>query len=171
MRIYSQFIHQIEQFISPFIQHPPLTKNIIFCNLFAISFKLLNPVWLQLEHQFHFSFHGDDSSAGSAAHFRNAHAARPVFSKDRPEYCTRIPRIHTHTTHLLSKDSPMSECKGMLGIVSLQHSCLAHRKHRSSRYRLGCGQLSFNATNPVIDRHTPQRLQLAKQKHKIEAWI
>lgn len=36
----------------------------------------------------------------------------------------------THArTHLHSNDSPMSEYIGMSGIVSLQHSCLLHRKY------------------------------------------
>lgn len=117
-----------------------------FCLFLKFYFGAVNPVRLLLEHHFHFSFHGDDSSAGSAAHFTNAHAARPVFSKERPKYCTRIPHIHTH---LLSKDSPMSEHTGMLGIISLQHSCPVHRKN-TQVFQVQVGvwtHIAVNATN------------------------
>ena len=50
----------------------------------------------------------------------------------------------------------MAEYAGMLGIVSLQHSCGVRRKsHRYSR--LGCGRVSCNA--PLIDGHTRTEAQ------------
>lgn len=58
--------------------------------------------------------------------------------------------VHTYHafmhTHLLYKDSLMSEYSGMSGIVSLQHSSLLHRKHTCiPRFYLGCGHISINA--------------------------
>lgn len=53
----------------------------------------------------------------------------------------------THTHLVFKKDSPMSEHTGMSCIVSLQHSCPLHRKHKYPRFNLGRGHVSVNAQN------------------------
>lgn len=122
------------QFIRLLVLYLPLTKkNIMFCTLFAIfqanescvtstctSFPFQFP-WRRFPRRFSCSF--------------QERCTPSLFLKKDPSI---VHAYHTFThAHLLSKDSPMSEYTGMLGIVSLQHSCPV----QSSRYKFRCGQV------------------------------
>lgn len=70
-------------------------------------------------------------------------------------------------THLLSKDSPISEYSGMFGIVSpLQHSCPVQRNTQVFQIIVGVWKFCSQSYFPLLITATPHKQVDVKQKLK-----
>lgn len=73
----------------------------------------------------------------SAAHFKNAHTAHPVFSTEKYKYCKciphiDIPHIQAHTSPLLFWDSPRN-----VWYSFSTATFLSSQTNKTSRYKMG----------------------------------